>query len=97
MQYIHFTKEAVFSLCRGAGDSISKEYDGLFVYQYTDEFPLSERQREWAYRDAVIIRCPTELVEFVQDDPLGHDCTRDEYLIPCKHFKNCQIIDVISA
>ena len=95
--YIHFTKSNNFALSANAGDSISQEYGGLFVYEYDGEYPLAERQREWAYRDAVIIRCPAGLVEFIQDDPLGNDKTRDEYLIPTRHFNQCRIVDILQS
>jgi len=89
-RWIHFTKDSYdFDLTPGGGEAISREY-GLFVYRYNDRFPVEERQREWAYRDPIIIECDRRYVELVQTDPLGNDRSRDEYAIPAKHFNKCE-------
>lgn len=88
--WIHFTKDArEFELTRQGGDSISQEFDGLFVYKFTDEYPIEQRRRDWANRDVIFVSCDVELVELVQRDPIGSDSSRDEYVIPSKHFDKC--------
>jgi len=88
--WIHYTKNPYsFELFPDGGEQISQEY-GLFVYKFLDDFPVEQRMREWAYRDPMIIKCPEKLVELVQTDPIGEDPSRDEYVIPHKHFDKCE-------
>lgn len=88
--WIHFTKSTNFKLTRGGGDSISREY-GLFVYKFTDDFPLEEMRAKWAYRDVIFIKCDDKYVDSVQDDPLCRDPSLDEYVIKSMHFNKCQV------
>lgn len=95
--WIHFTKDVfrfaesrfLTTVEKTTPEMFSDE--GLFVYRFTDDFPVAERSAAWGGRDAVYIKCDEALVEFVQSDPLGDDPTQDEYLIPLAAFGRCEI------
>ncbi len=89
-KYIHLTKESGFELDPEKGNLISKEYKGLFVYKFSEEFPLEETMSAWGNRTPIIIDCPEHLVVFVQDDPIGDDPHMTEYVIPFEAFAKCR-------
>jgi len=86
--WIHFTDSDNFDLAALTA-GVHGEFPGLFVYRYSESFPVAERSREWGHREAVIVECDENLVKCVQPDPLGDDETRDEYLIPPVAFDRC--------
>jgi len=92
--WIHFTNDVVnFELTRASlmrGGTCARSFKGLFVYKFTEDYPIEERRAEWAYRDIIFVKCDEKFVEWFQDDPLGEDKTRDEYLIPARNFKKCE-------
>jgi len=89
-QYIHFTKDANnFDLEISGGSSVSQNVDGIYVYKYTEDFPVMERSAKWNYREPIIILCEETLVKFEQNDPLGTDETYTEYVIPASAFPFC--------
>jgi len=90
-QYIHFTDNIqAFTLTQGGGSSPSQNVDGIYVYEYTDDFPVDERSAKWNYREPIIIECDENLVKYEQGDPLGHDETYTEYVIPAAAFAKCK-------
>lgn len=89
--WIHFTDDLEFKLSEESlkADAVSKEYSGIFVYKYHNEFPVKERSMEWGGRHPVLIYCDKEFVGLIQTDPLDSDPDRDEYVIPYEHFDKC--------
>ena len=89
-QYIHFTQDShSFTLENGGGSLVSQDADGIYVYEYTENFPVAERSAKWNGREPIIIECEENLINFEQDDPLGNDRTFTEYVIPASVFSQC--------
>lgn len=87
MKVIHFTENENFDLKNLKNSKeiigISSEYDGLFVYKYSLDFP----DEIWSGRNKVIFNIDDQHVELIQENPMN-DSRLDEYLIRSKNFKS---------
>lgn len=95
--YIHFTED--ISRFEDGGflneDEVPPESpdQGIFVYKYSDSFPLEKMKAAWGWRDEVFIegvnKEAEEHIELFQKN--DDESTRDDYFIPKEHFKKFRV------
>ena len=70
---------------------------GLCVYKFFSRDQFEQIGLGWEegvgkYRQGIIIECPEEFVEILQESPLDENPWYDEYIIPVENFRHTRVV-----